>query len=318
MNSELLAVLSEIREHAELTGEVYKEKAYRRAIESIKRLRYHIDADHLPDLRERKIAGVGKGILEKITEFARSGRIAEWEQVKQSREYLAWKTFSQIMGVGPETIKKWLAMRVYDFASLRRAVASGKIALNDMQKLGIRYYQDLISRIPREETTQLGGYVIGLMRKIDAVTAVIAGSYRRGKPTQGDIDIIVMSPHGYDSKFLDQLHAVVEAEPSYVATLSKGSEKFTFLIKSPTSGLVRHIDVWYLQRDNYFTFVNYATGSDNHNTYMRGILRKKGYRLNQNGLFKVNGKNLVRVPVNSEEDIYKVAGVTYIQPEQRD
>lgn len=83
--------------------------------------------------------------------------------------------------------------------------------LTDSQKLGLKHYEDLKQRIPREEVAQVRQYgewislvprstlsdlspssAVDIAKEIDPKLEVYCmGSYRRGEPTCGDIDLLV-------------------------------------------------------------------------------------------------------------------------------
>ena len=70
-----------------------------------------------------------------------------------------------------------------------------------MQKIGLKYYEDFKERIPREEVEQLLARAqktcYSMVKGGEKVLSVEAcGSFRRGKPTCGDIDILVTMKDG--------------------------------------------------------------------------------------------------------------------------
>lgn len=65
-----------------------------------------------------------------------------------------------------------------------------------MQKIGLKYYEDLSERMPREEVTELLERVKKTANSVfkeakNKLRIEAVGSYRRGKPTCGDIDILI-------------------------------------------------------------------------------------------------------------------------------
>jgi DNA polymerase (family 10) len=58
----------------------------------------------------------------------------------------------------------------------------------------------------------------------------------------------------------------------------------------------------------------YFTGSKEHNVRLRGIAKKKGWKLNEYGVF--DGENLVKC--RSEEEIYRALDLLFIPPELRE
>jgi len=315
MNQELINELERVRIAADVLGEVYKEKAYSIAIANIKKLDYVIDLDNL---EKQKITGVGSGIMGKIREFLTKGYISEMEDLLKNKKYKAFVELSKIIGVGPATIKTWISKKIYSIADLRRAIAKSKIKLNHMQTLGLKYYIDLNLRIPRKEVGLLGDYVKKILIKIDSnIKFEITGSYRRGRPDCGDIDILVTNPKIFNETLLPKFVDIIQEDKNFIDVLSKGKERITFLYYSPISKLVRQIDVLNLPYKSYFAAILYFTGSATFNVGFRSWAKQRGYRLNQNGLYKIIDGKLNLIIVHSEKDIFDTLGLKYVPPEHR-
>src|SRR3989344_898194 len=60
--------------------------------------------------------------------------------------------------------------------------------------------------------------------------------------------------------------------------------------------------------------LNYFTGSKEHNIELRKIAIKKGWKLNEYGLFRGN----TQIAGKTEEEVYKKLGLQYIEPELRE
>ena len=139
----------------------------------------------------------------------------------------------------------------------------------------------------------------------------IAGSYRRGASTSGDIDIIATSTE-YEETLLKNVSLELENDPDFVAVMSSGSERLTFLYKY---GMVRQVDILYLPKSEFYPGVLYFTGDWSFNEEMRRYARKKGYRLNQRGLYQLKPPKLIKV--NSEKEIFDILGLSYVEPPAR-
>ena len=62
----------------------------------------------------------------------------------------------------------------------------------------------------------------------------------------------------------------------------------------------------------------YFTGSGEFNLNMRAFAKKKGYTINEYGIYKlVNGKKGDKVDIQSEEDIFKILDLEYVEPHNR-
>lgn len=301
MNSELINALIDLKDMAGLTGDVFREKAYLRAVNIIRRTGYQITIQNIDGLR------LTATMADKVREYLRTGKIAELERIKRSRKYRAYRELSGIIGVGPETIKKYISLRIYNLDDLRRAVARGRVTLNNMQKYGLMYYDDLNTPIPRDEVTHIGSVIWGAIRGLDPdMKFDIAGSYRRGNARSGDVDIIVSSNRDILPRIVDTLRN----DSRFIDTLNNGSERITFLYRGSR---VRQVDIINLPGDRYWSGLLYFTGSYDFNEAMRGYAKKRGYRLNQNGIFK-GGRAL---PIKSERDIFEILHLKYIPPSER-
>lgn len=322
LNSDLIIALEELQNITKILGQVYREKAYKKAIAELKKLPFTITAENLDYVFDvHKVPGVGEGIKAKIKEWVTTGKVADLEKLRNDPKVKAYRELSKIAGVGPATIEKWWRMGVRSLVQLRKAVSADKIILNNMQKYGLRYYDDLNERIPRDEVTALGECIKGILIQLDPrVVLEISGSYRRGSTTSGDIDILVSNKEQFIDDLLPSMCDMLTRDPNFVDLLSEGSERVTFLYRSPVSGKVRQIDVLNIRYPSYGAALLYFTGSWEFNAAMRGYARAKGYRLNQDGLYKYVGKGakkLELVPSKTEEEIFDILGIEYVRPEDR-
>ncbi len=319
-NSALVSNLREIARLNELLGEDIRGKAYSKAANSIEKLDYKIDERLLPDEKEHKIAGVGPGIARKIAEFVKTGRISEVERLRADKVVQAHELFSKITGVGPATIEKWVTLGIFTLGDLRRAIIGGTVILNQAQRIGLRNYSALNKRHPRSFGTVVLGDMIGIMRKIRAdVIAEVVGSYRRGRPDIGDIDVIVTLADNSDS-ILPQLREIIEHDPRCGGILMWGPSRAGFVWCTGPHIAAREcaqVDLLFTKYESYYAALNYFTGSRDHNDYVRGVAKKKGFRLNQYGLFKLNGAKMTLVPIDSERAIYDALGLDYVEPPYR-
>jgi len=310
-NSEIIGLLDEFAQIADIMGETYRTNAYNTAVQSIKKLSWKIKENPQRVIQE-KIPGVGIGIRNRLLEYIRTGTIADLEKLRKNKKVVAASAFSKIAGVGPATVRNWLSMRIYDMGQLRRKIGNGTIVLTKMQQYGLKYYDDLNTRIPRDEVEEIGSrvrrLVISLMPDIQMT---IAGSYRRGASTSGDIDIIATSTE-YEETLLKNVSLELENDPDFVAVMSSGSERLTFLYKY---GMVRQVDILYLPKSEFYPGVLYFTGDWSFNEEMRRYARKKGYRLNQRGLYQLKPPKLIKV--NSEKEIFDILGLSYVEPPAR-
>jgi len=320
-NATIISMLGEYQEIEGLLGHNRPASTYGRAITSIGNLNWEINTTSIKTLKPGSIADVGIVIFGRVKEFVLNGHVKDLEKLKKSAEVRTHREFGKIIGVGPVTIKTWIGLGVNTMPKLHKAVAKGTILLTNAQTYGLKYYNDLITRIPRDEVTQLGAWVRTIAKAVDgpgdSMLFEIAGSYRRGMTSSGDVDIIISNKNAYKENLIADMLAIISKEKGFISTLSAGNQRVTFFIKSRISDIVRQIDILNIAYKSYFTAINYFTGGWQHNLIVRGKAKASGYRLNQIGLYRIVGKALVLVPIHSEQDIYKILGMDYIPPLQR-
>jgi DNA polymerase/3'-5' exonuclease PolX len=306
MSSELINIFTELLHIAEILGSDIKAAAYRNVINVLSAT--NVTRENVKTLK------IGKSSRDKIIEYFNTGRVIELETLRNSRQVRAHRELGKIAGVGPATVEKWLALGVDNIPKLRRAIAKHTITLNHMQQIGLLYYVDLNARIPRAEVTQIGQSIYNILRFLDPqIEFTIAGSYRRGRADSGDVDIIVSNKSHFDDELLPSFISIMVDDPNFVDVMSAGQERITFLYRV---NKIRQIDILNIPYGSYFAALNYFTGGFEHNKWLRGIAKQKGYRLNQNGLYK-QGAKLTLCNVTSEREIYDILGVAYIEPNDR-
>jgi hypothetical protein len=79
---------------------------------------------------------------------------------------------------------------------VRKGLSRGELdGLSANAKIGIDCYEDFEERMSRSEVSQIGDIVIRTCRQVlPGAEATIMGSYRRGLPNCGDIDVLILHP----------------------------------------------------------------------------------------------------------------------------
>lgn len=314
-NGAIGRILREIGEYLEMQGEsVFKIKAYEKAADVISSLTEELSDIYKKGGREliEKVPGVGVSIAEKIEELLKTGSLKYYEQLKKEIS-VDLSELSQIEGLGPKSIYKlYKKLGVSNLSDLEKALKEGKIrnlegfgekseakiskGLEFVKKSGGRFILGAISLFAQTIENRL--------KKIKGVDdLVIAGSVRRRKETIGDVDILITSknPKPVMDFFVSMSEvAIVHAH---------GDTKSAIKLKN---GL--DVDLRVVPKESYGAALNYFTGSKEHNIALRQIAIDKGYKLNEYGLFK--GEKMIAG--KTEEELYEVLGLKYIEPELRE
>ena len=158
----------------------HKSRQYATAIKTIQGL--PSDIMTMADVPSGAGTGIGDKIREKISEILATGALAAADRARVVKAPDTLDAFRKIYGVGPKKAAELVAAGYTTIASLLGA------PLNKNQRLGLLYYEDLQLRIPRSEMELHEATLMS--HKPAALEGVIVGSYRRGRPDSGDIDMI--------------------------------------------------------------------------------------------------------------------------------
>jgi DNA polymerase (family 10) len=155
------------------------------------------------------------------------------------------------------------------------------------------------------EAEKLASKIIANIKKLSEVDEVIAaGSLRRKKSTVGDIDIVARTkkPEQVLKKFVKM---------GFVKKiLGIGKEKATIMTKGGIQ-----VDCRVFTDEEFGAGLLYFTGDKQHNIWLRKIAIKKGWKLNEYGLF--DNKTGKRIAGANEQEIYDKLGVKIVPPEKR-
>jgi DNA ligase (NAD+) len=309
-NENFIKILSQLSDLLKLKGQYFRSRAYQKAIDSI--VEYKNDITSTNDIKNLK--GVGKTIIGKLDEYVKTGKVKILEEYKNSPIYI----FSNIYGVGPKKAKE--LVDVHNISTIKQLRDKQDELLNDKQKIGLKHYEDILKRIPRKEIELYNTKLKKIFKSVanKDSTFQIVGSYRRGASNSGDIDIIICDPNNDVNVFHTFLDKIIE-EKILIEVLSRGDVK-SLGVSKLRGKPARRIDFMFTPRDEYAFAILYFTGSKDFNTIMRGHALKKGYSMNEHGMYKmVNKKKGAKLKkfFQDEQSIFDFLGMEYKKPEER-
>ncbi len=312
-NAEIAELFNRLADLLELEdANPFRVRAYRTAARSINGLSHNL-VDLLgagEDLS--KLPGIGKDLAGKIRTFIETGKLPLLEQV-QARTPAALSDLMKIEGLGPKRVKTLhQQLHISSFEDLQRAARSGKVrALAGfgaktealiLERLEAARHADIRSRLVDAE--DIAAALISYLEDCPGVKQVcIAGSYRRRRETVGDLDILVTAKQG--TPVTD--HFVAYDEVSEV--MSHGKTRSTVHLRSGMQ-----VDLRVVPQVSYGAALLYFTGSRAHNISLRKLAIKKGFKLNEYGLFRGDK----RMAGATETAVYAKLGLPYIEPELRE
>jgi len=310
LNEAFVDILEQCSDLMLKQGEPFRARAYQKAEETIMNI-----PDDITDPEQLKgKPGIGDTILEKLKEYKQTGTLKLIEREKTNPIY----QFTNVYGIGPKKAKELVEKGITTIDELR---AKQDEVLNDVQRVGLKYYKDILQRIPRDEIDEYNILFQNVFKEVTQKGAdpgskfEIVGSYRRGAATSGDIDMIITSTN--PSIFKTFVERMIK-EKILVEILSRGSTKCLVIAKLPHKKVARRVDFLYTTPEEYPFAVLYFTGSKYFNAVMRGRALSLGYSMNEHGLKKESKKGAkVEHIFTSEKDIFDFLGMEYKTPEER-
>ena len=307
LNEKLIEVMEKLSEIMLKQGEPFRSRAYQKAQETI--MTYQGDILSPNDLKGKP--NIGATILEKIEEYVKTGTLAILEREKTNPINI----LTDVYGIGPKKAQELVENGITTIDQLKQ----NKELLNDVQKTGLKYYEDILKRIPREEITHFEGIFANEFKKVATPFSrfEIVGSYRRGALHSGDIDVIITSESL--NVFVNLIDQLVK-QKIIVEILSRGPTKCLVIATIPFYTTARRIDFLYTNLDEFPFAILYFTGSKIFNTVMRHHATTMGYTMNEHGIYKIVEKKKgekVKKQFENEKDIFTFLNMEYKLPHDR-
>ena len=265
----------------------FKARAYKKAQETIMGFNEDIIAQDGVIVNRKtlqSLPNIGDTIMKKLDEYVKTGTLALIEREKSNPVHV----LGQIYGIGAVKASDLVKAGITNLDQLRARQAE---LLNDNQRTGLKYYDDILARIPRSEIEQYYDVFAGAFNTANASASAdsrfeIVGSFRRGALDSGDIDVIITSKNDVVFKaFIDILIKEGIILPDGV--LSRGKTKCLVVARLPGNPIARRVDFLYTSVEEYPFSVLYFTGSKLFNTAMRARAQTLGYTLNEHGIYKL-------------------------------
>ncbi len=312
-NSEIADIFNQMADMLEIKGEnPFKVRAYRNGARTIQNLGKSLDDLVKRGMDLTKLPGIGADLSDAIVEILKTGKFAKLEKLKKEMPEGLDKLLA-IEGLGPKRIRQlYDNFGVTSLEELAKVAQKGDIyrlkgfgpklvekilkGVELAKKAGHRFRFDVAKPFAEELKSYLQSYE-------SVLNVEVAGSYRRKKETVGDLDILVVA---------DNWEAVTEWFVKYEKVkevVSKGPTRSTVILRNDLQ-----VDLRSVAKESYGSALHYFTGSKAHNIKIRKMAVERGWKINEYGVFE--GQK--RLGGESEEELYKLMGMQYIEPELRE
>ena len=302
-NEKFIEVLEKLSNIMLKQGEAFRARAYQKAQEII--MSYPNNITNLNELKGKP--NIGPAILEKLEEFILTGNLKIIEREKNNPINI----LLDVYGIGPKKAQELVDQGITTIFQLRN---NQQQLLNETQIVGLKYYEDILRRIPRSEIEYYNNVFESII--LENASYEIVGSYRRKAADSGDIDVILTS--NSQTSFTNFINELIR-QKIIVEVLSRGSSKCLVIARIMPMAVARRVDFLYTTKEEYPFSILYFTGSKIFNTVMRNQALTMGLTMNEHGIYKIENNKKVKVEhkFESERDIFKYLNMEYKEPWER-
>ena len=312
-NESFIQALSELADIMGRKGEQFRARAYKSAADEL--MRFPTDISDVKQIEG--LQHIGKTISLKLNELQTTGKL----QLLEDHRNDPMNQLTRVYGIGPKKAKELIEQGVASVEDLK----SNQEFLTTNMKLGVQYFDDIESRIPRKEIDdykKIFTHVFTRATPSNNSSFEIVGSYRRGNKTSGDIDIIITNKDNKQKEVFDGFLDALIHHKYIIEVLTRGKTKSMTIARIPGhDGRARRVDFMYAPPHEYAFALLYFTGSKTFNTIQRQRALDMGYSMNEHGLHKMNngkrGDKLTSQTFPTEESIFEFLKMEYCEPTDR-
>lgn len=318
--NDLIDALEELALWLELKGEnPFKIRAYLNGARALEILEEDLDT-LIAEKRLDKVPGIGKALAEKITELRQTGKSELLDSLRAEFPPTLLDLFD-LSGLGAKKIKAlYEKLGVTSIDALKNACETDKVA--QLDGFGAKTQSKLLLAIEQREANskrylwsdaaEAAHPIREMLAALPEVETVeVAGSFRRGLETVGDLDFIV------GSQTPEPIMQAFCTQPGVTEVLAQGSTKSSIRLQGGMQA-----DLRVVPPEIFGYSLHHFTGSKEHNVQMRQRALSMGYSLSEWGLFnaddkKGSGGQPVRV-ARTEDDLFDALKLRVIPPELRE
>jgi len=311
-NAAIADVFDEIADLLELTNaNPFRVGAYRRAAQSVRGNSRELYEDVAAGRELDRLPGIGADLAGKIAEIVKTGSCRLLAELR-GRVSPGQAELLRLPGLGPKRVRQLkLRHRITTPAELQAALTSGRAigvpgitTATGARLAAALEHRGAPERMLRSAAAPIAAALIRHLVPVAGVEqAVVAGSFRRGRETVGDLDVLVSS---------EQPAPAIEAFCSFdevTDVVARGRTRAAVVL---ANGL--GVDLRVVPAAGFGAALHYFTGNKGHNIHVRRLAQRAGLKLNEYGLFR--GKR--QVGGRTEEEVFAAVGLPWIPPELRE
>jgi len=317
-NSEIAATLDQLADLLEFQGaNAFRIRAYRNSSRVIRDCPESIAALVASDPKSlTRIDGVGKGVAEKCVTLVQTGELPQIQEILEQIPPTVLDLL-RVPGLGPK--KAALLHRELGIENLAQLeLACQQEQIRELKGMGPKTEQQILQgiaiadaanqRIYWCDADQIAGELKTHMNHCEVIDQFdFAGSYRRGKETVGDLDMLVVSENS------EQVMDHFARFPRIQEVIARGDTKMSVRLKTSFQ-----VDLRVVSEESFGAAYQYFTGSQAHNVQLRSLARERGMKINEYGLFEVRDEGEIYIAGKTEAELYAALDLPLFAPELRE
>ena len=326
MNNEQIAnTLEQLANLLEITGSnPFRLRAYRNGARVIRDLPQAVASLVESGSDLTKLDGIGKGVAEKCHELIETGRLSQMDEILETVPESVLDLLN-VPGLGPKKAATlYNDLNIENLDMLKAACEANQV--QTLPKFGAKTELAILEGIAiaaaaneRILWASADKLVVRLRDHMDGCQAIerleFAGSYRRGKETVGDLDLLVDSDDA--TAVMDHFGDFTEI----VSVIARGETKMSVRLEGEFQ-----VDLRVVPAESFGAALQYFTGSKDHNVQVRGRAKKIGLRINEWGVFQTEkdgqpieeAEKQPSIAGKTEQDVYAALGLPWFEPELRE
>ncbi len=318
-NRDIAAVFEQLADLLEFQGaNAFRIRAYRGGARRIADLSEPISAIAEDDSRNlTDLEGIGKDLAEKIKTLLATGKLPQLEELLSEipESVLA---ILRVPGLGPKKAAAlYRELDVTTLDDLKQACEAHQV--RELKGFGPKTEETILKGLDiaaqAEKRTRWADAdvivqeLLAHLRAVDGIEQMeMAGSYRRGCETIGDLDVLVEANDS--TEVMDRL----EEFPGISEVIVRGETKMSIRL---ASGI--QIDLRVVPGESFGAALQYFTGSKDHNVEVRGRAKQQGLKVNEWGVFRVSSEDDEQyVAGRTESEVYEALGLPLFSPQIRE
>ena len=315
-NAQIAGTFEQLADLLEFQGaNPFRLRAYRNGARTIRDHSESIESIVADDpSRLTEIDGIGKGVAEKCVALIETGEIAQLKELLDEvpKSVLA---LLRIPGLGPKKAAiLFREMQITTLEQLQAACEAGKVRelkgfakkTEELILQGISIAAAANERIFWALGDEIATAMREHLRPCKAISQLeLAGSYRRGKETLGDLDVLVVAtdPQTVMNHFGEF--------PDIEQTIGRGETKMSVRLSNGFQ-----IDLRVVPEESFGAALQYFTGSKDHNVVVRSRAKQRGLKINEWGVFNATTDEYIAGA--TEKDVYAALDMPLFPPELRE